>query len=272
METLRSQPRNCVKLAFSILFWLVKARRVLTVRELQIAVSIGQDWFTLDLQDLPNKKTILDVWASLVTIDDTNDMVRLAHYTIQEYLLKHSILPSADFQLAMACVILFSIDVYAQDTEENMEPEEIWVFPEVLRSSRILMSNETRHCLYPFIGYAARNLSFHLNACDEVLTTELALRFLKNPGNMLSFLGALDRWFTLPLENMGKSQHTKAEASLCITLILGHCSAFHLLFEDINIVTTDGMEYSLQLAVYYSQSSIWLGYYLRKVPTPQHQI
>lgn len=94
-------------------------------------------------------------------IGDVGDMVRLAHYTVQEYLLRSSVLPEdSDFKIAMACTTFLSFDVFAHGA---------------CNSSK---SFGTRNCLYPFLEYAAKNLAFHLGACNEALTTELVLRFL----------------------------------------------------------------------------------------------
>jgi hypothetical protein len=102
MESIRLQEGNCTELALKILFWLANARRVLTVRELQVAVSIENDCPTFEKTALADRNTLLDVCAGLMTIDQENneeendlkDTVRLAHYTIQEYLLRKSIIPN----------------------------------------------------------------------------------------------------------------------------------------------------------------------------------
>lgn len=234
IETILLQPKNCMNLAFRTLSWLVKAQKVLTVQELQLAVSVEQERIIFDEEDLPDKKTILDVCASLVTIDDTGfginrpSTVRLAHYTVQEYLLKKSIIPEdADFQIAMACTTFLSFDIFAQGACGSDDD---------LRS---------RYYSYPFLFYAAMNLDFHLKTCDEALTIELVLRFLRNPGSISSYLQA-HHW----VESMGiycpYDAYLKRRLPLHIAAFLGHRSAVLQLLEDpdTNIMAVDDLGYT----------------------------
>lgn len=115
MRTLSNQSETCAELGLSILSWLVKARRTLTVEELLVAVSIEDGRYELDELDLPDKTTILDVCAGLVTIDENINTVRLAHYTVQEYLLNNSLIPEdADLKIATACITYVSFDIFAE--------------------------------------------------------------------------------------------------------------------------------------------------------------
>jgi hypothetical protein len=43
LEAIRNQPETSTSLAIRTLAWLVKARRILTIKELQIAVSLEAD-------------------------------------------------------------------------------------------------------------------------------------------------------------------------------------------------------------------------------------
>lgn len=103
-----------MELAFSILLWLVKAKRVLTAHELQLAVPMEHSQTTQapEEQDLLDKRTLLDVCASLVTIDEKSDEVRLAHYTVQEYLLDNALTPeNVNVKLALACIKFLLLDI-----------------------------------------------------------------------------------------------------------------------------------------------------------------
>ncbi|RPB14017.1 hypothetical protein P167DRAFT_477962, partial [Morchella conica CCBAS932] len=86
MENLRGQAKCCEEMALKILLWLVKARRTLTVDEIRVAISIEDDRYELDELDLPDIATLLDICAGLVIIDEDTNTIRLAHYTVQEYL------------------------------------------------------------------------------------------------------------------------------------------------------------------------------------------
>lgn len=200
MEIIRVQPKNCTELAFNILSWLIKAQRTLTVHELQLAVSVEHDWPTFDDQDLPDRKTLLDVCASLVIIDESSDTIKLTHYTVQEYLLKNSIIPgSAGPKLAIACTTFLSFDIFAQGACTSYS------------------ALEARLKLYPFLGYAAQYLCYHLTTCnDETSTTEPAPRFLASPGNTSSYLQAYETIKLNPLHGPKFSWYPKGQNPLHI--------------------------------------------------------
>lgn len=170
METIHGQHEGRKNLALNVLSWLVKARRTLTFDELQVAVCVEHQRYELNELDLPDRVTILDVCASLVMIDEDTRTVRLVHYTAQEYILKHPILlGAADFNVAMACTTYLSFGIFAQGA---------------CASQNNLVSRLRSH---PFLKYAASHLFSHLRACDEALSTEVVLGFVKRLGNIDSF-------------------------------------------------------------------------------------
>lgn len=115
METIHGQHEGRKNLALNVLSWPVKARRTPTSDEPQVAVRAEHQRHELNELDLPDKITILDVCASLVTIDEDTRTVRLVHYTAQEYIMKHPILlGAAEFNVAMACTTYLSFGIFAQ--------------------------------------------------------------------------------------------------------------------------------------------------------------
>lgn len=74
-------------LAKRILSWLVE---VLTSEELRMAVATGpNDRNQPSEGDMPDNTMILEVCGGLVIIDEITATVRLAHSSVQEYLLHH---------------------------------------------------------------------------------------------------------------------------------------------------------------------------------------
>lgn len=220
-----------MELAIKVLSWLVKARRTLTVRELQLAVSVDQGCTTFDDQSLPDKKTLLDVCAGLATIDAKTDTIRLAHYTVQEYLLENMIIPKdADLKLVIACTTFLSSDMFAEGA---------------CTSNSSLVQ---RYTSYPFLEYAARNLSSHLKLCDENVSKELVLRFLRSSGGVSAYLQALyspkDYGYDSDHSCIGywdnyHRTYCKAEIMLHAAATLGHCSAVRELLEDTQSTALD---------------------------------
>lgn len=70
------------------------------------------DRYELSDLDLLDRETLLDVCASMVIIYENTGTIRLAHYTVQEYLVKYSVIPEdVDFNIGMTCVIYLSISL-----------------------------------------------------------------------------------------------------------------------------------------------------------------
>lgn len=103
---------SSTELAFNILCWLAKAKQTLTIEELQTAVAIEHNRYELSELDLADTLTLVDVCAGLVVFDEHTGTVRLAHYTVQEYLqLKTpTILLNAEAKISMACITYLSFD------------------------------------------------------------------------------------------------------------------------------------------------------------------
>lgn len=183
METIRGQSEECAELALRVLLWLVKARRTLTVKEIQIAVSVEQGQLEIDELDLPDKSTLLDVCASLVAIDDNSGTIRLAHLTVQEYLLRNSVIAAddAEFTLAKTCLTYLSFDTFATGACTGYQ------------------SLKDRLDYHPFIVYAAKNLVAHLKPCKEDISKDAILAFLERPGNASSWIQANSYLGVVPL-------------------------------------------------------------------------
>lgn len=192
VNSIREQPHGNMELALSILSWIVKARRILRLNELQTAVSVEAETYELDELNLPDKDVILDICGGLVTVDES-DNVRFVHY-VQEYLVNNHIIPEdSDLTTALTCITYLSFDVFADNYNE--EP----VSPYRLR------------LIYPFLGYASRYLYSHLRSCDKNSTADALVYHLEKQGRSLSNL-----------------YHTLHEEVFLLHMAakLGHCRAF----------------------------------------------
>ncbi|KAJ7328867.1 hypothetical protein DFH08DRAFT_940510 [Mycena albidolilacea] len=85
MNRIESQNEEDRNIAHSALTWVVNAKRPLTVAELQVALAIEPDDRHLDDDNLLDIEIILSVCAGLVILDEQSNVVRLVHYTTQEY-------------------------------------------------------------------------------------------------------------------------------------------------------------------------------------------
>ncbi|KAJ6574458.1 ankyrin repeat-containing domain protein [Mycena capillaripes] len=86
MKRIDEQNEEDRQLAHSILTWVVNAKRPLKSREFQTALAIEPGTNSLDEDNIFEIEIILSVCAGLVIVDEQLSLVRLVHYTTQEYL------------------------------------------------------------------------------------------------------------------------------------------------------------------------------------------
>lgn len=85
MERIEGQVRDSQELAKQVLAWITCAKRPLTTSELQHALAVEYGESELDKENLPEIEDMVSVCAGLVTVDEESDVIRLVHYTTQEY-------------------------------------------------------------------------------------------------------------------------------------------------------------------------------------------
>ncbi|KAL8661075.1 MAG: hypothetical protein Q9202_005947 [Teloschistes flavicans] len=74
------------QLAKQILYWIVYAARQLRASELQEALAVEEGTSELDEENKPDFDEMISVCMGLVTIDPYSNVIRLVHYTTQEFL------------------------------------------------------------------------------------------------------------------------------------------------------------------------------------------
>jgi hypothetical protein len=85
MDRIEQQDKDFRELAKSVLPWIICAKRPLLTAELQHAMAVEVGDNELNTENLPQIEDVVSVCAGLVTIDDKSDIIRLVHYTTQEY-------------------------------------------------------------------------------------------------------------------------------------------------------------------------------------------
>ena len=86
MERINNQNEGCRENANKTLSWIVHAKRPLKTAELQDAIAVRYKAVHLMPKYLPEIEDLISDCAGLLTIDNETDIVRLVHYTTQEYL------------------------------------------------------------------------------------------------------------------------------------------------------------------------------------------
>jgi ankyrin repeat protein len=162
MERIGNQVADQVELAHEILAWIVHARRRLTTLELQeaLGVEIGEHEF--DSDNCPDVDDIVSVCAGLVTIDQGTNVIRLVHYTTQEYFERNHErwFPDAEAMIANVCITYLSC--YA--SRAILHPQ---------------LGRHTQHAASRFYEYAALNWGHHAGRAPT--TFHETMRLLRQP-------------------------------------------------------------------------------------------
>ncbi|KAH7111659.1 hypothetical protein B0J13DRAFT_461830 [Dactylonectria estremocensis] len=141
MERIYGQMPGMKTLAMKVLSWITCAKRQLTTSELQHALATKTGKSELDHGDLPHIGDLVSVCAGLVTVDEESGVIRLVHYTTQEYLkqTQERWFRDPESKITTTCVTYLSFLVFetGRCTTGHKFEERLW-------------SN-------PFYDYAARN-------------------------------------------------------------------------------------------------------------------
>jgi len=154
-----------VQFTKQVLSWITCAKRPLTTRELQHAIAVEMEESDLNEDDLPEIKDMISVCAGLITVDEESNIIRLAHYTTQEYFnrTKKRWFPDAETEIAKACVTYLTFNVFEAG------------FCSTVNKLEARLQENT---LY---DYAARNWGHHVHMAPVLIQLdELILRFLES--------------------------------------------------------------------------------------------
>jgi ankyrin repeat protein len=108
-------------LAWQVLSWITCAKRPLTMVELQHALAIELGESSLDEDNLPQIEDMVSVCAGLVTVDEESEIIRLVHYTTQEYFerTKETWFPNLEAEITKICVTYLSFDTFKSGVCQN---------------------------------------------------------------------------------------------------------------------------------------------------------
>ncbi|MCJ1468158.1 hypothetical protein MMC07_006786 [Pseudocyphellaria aurata] len=167
IERIKGQRPGDSALATNVLSWIIHARRPLTTEELCHALAVLPDDEELDLDNLHDVEDIVSVCAGLVTVDEESNIVRLVHYTAQEYFeqIQEEWNLGADLKIASTCLTYLSFHVFRDgncSTEKDFK-------------SRLVHN--------PFLDYAARHWGSHALTVQEEVR-ELACSFLQRSNSV----------------------------------------------------------------------------------------
>lgn len=159
----RQQPSRKA-LGMQALMWISHACRPMLMSELADALAINLSTGTWNPRHRPIPKFILESCYGLATLDEESSLVRLAHYSVQEYFVLHQkrLFPAGEEAVAKTCLIALLHEASASGT--------------CLDESAI----QSYLASFPFYRYSCRNWGRHVRiSADTGNVNPLALTFLR---------------------------------------------------------------------------------------------
>jgi hypothetical protein len=207
LERIEGQLPGNRDMAKKVLSWITYAKRPLTKKELchALAVELGKldeehiadiediasvcrDLITVELdeENIPPFEHITSLCGGLLTVDEDTNIVRLIHYTTQEYFerIREKWFPGAQLKIASTCLIYLCFDAF--------------------RSGPCPSERELESRLHQnvFLNYAALYWGYHVLTVQEEVS-ELAVYFLQDSNLVSSAVQALDRRLRLVVQETG---------------------------------------------------------------------
>ena len=110
MQRIEGHDKDSRQLAMDVLSWIVCAKSPLNTSELQHALAVEAGEPGLDECNLPQVEDMVSVCAGLVTVDEESGIIRLVHYTMQEYFQQTQAhwFPDAEADITRICVSYLS--------------------------------------------------------------------------------------------------------------------------------------------------------------------
>ncbi|KAN0073570.1 hypothetical protein V8E54_008790, partial [Elaphomyces granulatus] len=181
VNRIENQGHGIHELAKKVLFWVVYAKRPLIAEELRHALAVEPGTCGLDKTNLYPVKDMVSSCAGLITVD--SNIVRLVHYTTQEYFQRRGLKSFEYVQrdiIATSCLTYLSYDLFAEDCLTWWD----------LKSR--LQQNA-------FLKYAAQNWAYHIQDTQQSVG-DLALKLLMDDGKASASSQVLFSDYHLPQE------------------------------------------------------------------------
>lgn len=213
MQRINGQEEDLQKLAKQVLSWVIYAKRPLTTSELQHALSVRPGMSELNEDFLPEVEVVLSVCVGLVTTDENSNIIRLVHYTAQEYFERTGThwFPTAQMDIATTCLTYLSFNTFRTG------------FCQTIQRFRDRLE------LYPLYDYAARYWGHHAASPSEDLEC-LTMDFLKSEAKTS---GSSQAMMIAPGDDWRDSRAVPQQMTgLHLTAYLGLTEAMVALMED----------------------------------------
>ncbi|KAL3459648.1 ankyrin repeat-containing domain protein [Aspergillus heterothallicus] len=164
MKRIVSSDAGSADIATKVMIWITFAKRPLTLMELQHALAVMLGDRFLDEENILPVEDMVSTCAGLVTVDRESSIIRLVHYTTQEYLQRtqQQWFPNGEVVVSQHCLTYLLFDDFKQGP---------------CTSDRQFEGRLLAHALY---DYAARNWGHHARTADTPEVETLSLALLEN--------------------------------------------------------------------------------------------
>ncbi|XP_014561715.1 hypothetical protein COCVIDRAFT_50711, partial [Bipolaris victoriae FI3] len=114
LQRIDSQLEVDCRLARKVLSWITLAKRRLTTAEMCCALAVESGEDEIDPENVHTPGDLVSVCAGLVTIDQESDIIRLVHYTTQEYFERTGDMwnPRGHVHIATTCLTYLSFSAF----------------------------------------------------------------------------------------------------------------------------------------------------------------
>lgn len=172
LSRIQRQPEGRKRLGMNTLMWITTAKRPLLLSELSDALAVRPGISSLNPLYRPSQKLMVDSCLGLVTVNEQTSVIRLVHYSVQQFFERHQkrIFPMGESILAELTTTYSLLDEFALGSRANEE------------GIQTLISQN------PFSAYAACFWGHHVRDANCPEVDELALKFLSaDPQRICSY-------------------------------------------------------------------------------------
>lgn len=181
LDRAAAQPEEHSMLAAQVISWIFYAKRPLSVVELREALSVEPGDTRLDRSGCHEVKLSLDVCCGLVSIDEEDNVIRLVHYSLQQYLEDKwkTDYPRSKWGIATACLTYLMLDDFSPEAAEDLDRS-------VLKTGDASLSTRSRwQDSHRFFSYVASYWAEHVKGSLEKELEPLILRFVHSKVHLL---------------------------------------------------------------------------------------
>ncbi|EUC30471.1 hypothetical protein COCCADRAFT_46890, partial [Bipolaris zeicola 26-R-13] len=114
LQRIDSQSKVDCELARKVLSWITLAKRRLTTAEICCALAVEPGEDEIDPENMHTPEDLVSVCAGLVAVDQESDIIRLVHYTTQEYFERTGNVwnPGGHVYIATTCLMYLSFSAF----------------------------------------------------------------------------------------------------------------------------------------------------------------